>query len=154
MTVVFFFFWWRGWGGCFPGKESTCQCRRHRFNPWTGKIAPEEEMATHCSLLAWEIPWKEEPGGLQSTGSQRVRHDWVRLSNMPAPVNKRRAEPVRWGPRGAQTWNIDHLSLCRKKIYWPCFQARPTVDHIAENSRSSLCFRMGQITQRQVSEWT
>ena len=32
-------------------------------------------MATHSSVLAWEIPWMEEPGGLQSTGSQRVRHD-------------------------------------------------------------------------------
>ena len=35
----------------------------------------EEEMATHSSILAWRIPWTEEPGGLQSTGSQRVRHD-------------------------------------------------------------------------------
>ena len=34
-----------------------------------------EEMATHSSILAWEIPWIEEPGGLQSMGSQRVRHD-------------------------------------------------------------------------------
>ena len=35
----------------------------------------EEEMATHSSILAWRIPWMEEPGGLQSTGSQRVGHD-------------------------------------------------------------------------------
>ena len=35
----------------------------------------EEEMATHSSILAWRIPWTEEPGGLQSTGSQRARHD-------------------------------------------------------------------------------
>ena len=34
----------------------------------------EEEMATHCSILAWRIPWTEEPG-LQSIGSQRVRHN-------------------------------------------------------------------------------
>ena len=34
----------------------------------------EEEMATHSSILAWEIPWTEEPDGLQSTGMQRVRH--------------------------------------------------------------------------------
>ena len=34
-------------------------------------------MATHSSLLAWRIPWTEKPGGLQSTGSQRVGHDWV-----------------------------------------------------------------------------
>ena len=37
----------------------------------------EMEMATHSSILAWRIPWTEEPGGLQSTGSQRVGHDWV-----------------------------------------------------------------------------
>ena len=35
----------------------------------------EEEMATHSSILAWRIPQTEEPGGLQSMGSQRVRHD-------------------------------------------------------------------------------
>ena len=35
----------------------------------------EKEMATHSSILAWRIPWTEEPGGRQSTGSQRVRHD-------------------------------------------------------------------------------
>ena len=34
----------------------------------------EEEMATHSSILAWEIPWTEEPDGLQSIGSKRVRH--------------------------------------------------------------------------------
>ena len=35
----------------------------------------EKEMATHTSILAWRIPWTEEPGGLQSTGLQRVGHD-------------------------------------------------------------------------------
>ena len=35
----------------------------------------EKEMATHSSILAWRIPWTEEPGGLQSLGSQRVGHD-------------------------------------------------------------------------------
>ena len=35
----------------------------------------EEEMATHSSILAWRIPRTEDPGGLQSTGSQRVRYD-------------------------------------------------------------------------------
>ena len=35
----------------------------------------EEGMATHSSILAWKIPWTEEPGGLQSMGSQRVRYD-------------------------------------------------------------------------------
>ena len=44
------------------------------FDPWVGKIPLEEDMATHSSVLAWEIPWTEEPGGLQSMGLQRVRH--------------------------------------------------------------------------------
>ena len=35
----------------------------------------EEEMATHCSILAWEIPWTEDPGGLQFMGSQGVGHN-------------------------------------------------------------------------------
>ena len=37
--------------------------------------APEKEMATHSSILAWRIAWTEEPGGLPSMGSQRVRHN-------------------------------------------------------------------------------
>ena len=36
---------------------------------------PEKEMATHSNTLAWKSPWMEEPGGLQSMGSQRVGHD-------------------------------------------------------------------------------
>ena len=51
------------------GKEPACQgrrCRRLGFNPWVRKIPPEEEMATHSSILAWRISWTEEPGGLHS----------------------------------------------------------------------------------------
>ena len=40
----------------------------------------EKEMATHSSILAWEIPWTEEPGRLQSMGLQRVGHDWSDLA--------------------------------------------------------------------------
>jgi len=48
---------------------------------WVGSLGQEdpleEEMATHSSILAWEIPWTEETGRLQSMGSQRVRNDWA-----------------------------------------------------------------------------
>ena len=40
-----------------------------------GEDLLDESMATHCSILAWRIPWSEEPEGLQSMVSQRVRHD-------------------------------------------------------------------------------
>ena len=40
-----------------------------------GRLDPLEEGITHSSILAWRIPWTEEPGGLQSMGAQRVGHD-------------------------------------------------------------------------------
>ena len=40
-----------------------------------GEDPLEKETATHSSILAWRIPWTEEPGGLQSTGSQRIGHE-------------------------------------------------------------------------------
>ena len=67
----------RGFPGGASGKQLVCQRRRlkrHRFNPWFGKIPWSREMATHSSV-AWETPWPEEPGGLQSTASRRVGHD-------------------------------------------------------------------------------
>ena len=45
-------------------------------------------MATHSSILAWRIPWTEEPGGLQSTGSQRVRYYWSDLASTHTDSNR------------------------------------------------------------------
>ena len=63
----------------FPGgsdSKSVClQCRRPEFDPLVGKIPLKKEMATHSSILAWKIPWMEEPHRLQTMGSHRVRHD-------------------------------------------------------------------------------
>ena len=67
--------WW--WG--FPGDSvvknpPTMQETQVRS---LGQEDPQEEcMATHSSILAWRIPWAEEPGRLQSTALQIVRHDW------------------------------------------------------------------------------
>ena len=57
-----------------PAMQETCV----RFLGWEDPL--EKEMATHSSILAWEIPWTEEPGGLQSMGSQRVRQETEQLS--------------------------------------------------------------------------
>ena len=48
----------------------------------------EEDMATHSSVLAWRLPWTEEPGGLQSVGSQRVKHNWSDLAGTHALTHK------------------------------------------------------------------
>ena len=50
------------------------------FLCWKDPLA--EGMATHSSILAWRIPWTEEPGGIQSIGSQRVKHEWSDLACM------------------------------------------------------------------------
>ena len=50
--------------------------------PWVGEDPLEEGMATHSSILAWRIPWTEEPGGLQHIGSQRVGHNRSDLAHM------------------------------------------------------------------------
>ena len=57
---------------CLSGKESTCQCRGLRFHPWVGKI-PWRRKWQH--IVGWKIPWTEDPGGLQSKGSQRIGHN-------------------------------------------------------------------------------
>ena len=59
------------------GKEPTCQCRKHETQVWflSQVDTLKEGMAVYSSILAWRIPWTEEPGGPQSIGSQRVRHD-------------------------------------------------------------------------------
>ena len=54
---------------CLPAMRET-------WVPSLGRKDPlEKEMATPSSILAWRIPWTEDPGGLESTGSQSVRHD-------------------------------------------------------------------------------
>ena len=61
--------------GGLPGgsdsKESACNAGDEGLIPGSGRSL-EKEMATHSSILAWEIPWTEEPGGLQSMGSQKT----------------------------------------------------------------------------------
>ena len=55
------------------GKEPVCQSRRHETGPQSlgREDLLEEGMATHSRILAWRIPWTEEPGGLQSIDSQK-----------------------------------------------------------------------------------
>ena len=64
----------------FPAGKELSQVKNSPANAGdirdAGQEDPlEEGMATHSSILAWRIPWTEEPGGLQSMGSRRVGHD-------------------------------------------------------------------------------
>ena len=61
----------------------------------------EKGTATHSDILAWMIPWTEEPGGLQSTGLQRVRHDWATFTSLHWRL---------WSPRIATTQSLNFRS--------------------------------------------
>ena len=50
---------------------------RHEFDPWVKKISWRRKWQPSPVILAWNIPWTEDPGGLQSMGPQRVGHDLV-----------------------------------------------------------------------------
>ena len=70
----------------------------------------EKGMATHSSILAWKIPWTEEPVGLQSLGSQRVWHDWVAEHPHLRPkvglkLNVQKTKIMASGP--ITSWQID-----------------------------------------------
>ena len=60
--------------GGSDSKESACNVGDLGLIPELGRSL-KEGMVTHCSILAWRIPWTDEPGGLQSMGLQRVGHD-------------------------------------------------------------------------------
>ena len=67
--------------GGASGKEFACQCKRHRrlrFNSWVGKIPWRRKF--YSSILAGEIPWTEESGGLQSIALQKLGHNWSDLA--------------------------------------------------------------------------
>ena len=70
------------------GKESACQCRRQVWSLGQEDHL-EKEMATHSSILAWEIPWTEEPGGLQSWGSK----EWDMIEQLNNNNNNNNKSP-------------------------------------------------------------
>ena len=95
-----------GFPGGTSGKESTCHCKKGGFDPCPEEPM-EEETAPHSSILAWRISWAEDPGGLQSTGSQRG------------------TRPSRWArTQHAQFWN----SGCALAYSWKLAEGSKTAE--------------------------
>ena len=81
LNALFFMYHCWGFPGGSEGKASAAM--RETRIPSLGQEDPlEKEMATHSSILARRIPWAEEPGKLQSMGSQRVKHNWVTWAHL------------------------------------------------------------------------
>ena len=104
-----------GFPGGTSGKEPACQHRKPKrlgFNPWMGRspggrawqptpvFSPgeshgERSLVGYSSIFAWRIPWREEPGGLQSIGSHTIGHDWSDLA-CKANENHFKSEWSKW----------------------------------------------------------
>ena len=118
-----------GWGlSWWPrGKESACNAEdvemRVRSQSWEDPW--EKEMATHSCVLALKIPWTEEPGGLQSTRSQRIRlnDSSNNLGGLDEVVNTNATSTCLWAPEGAA--NICVLLLFHKWWVFPCERMMP-----------------------------
>ena len=97
-------------------------------------------MAPHSSTLAWKIPWMEEPGGLQSMGSLRVRHDWVTSLSLSC-IGEGNGNPLQCSclenPRNGRAWwaAVYGVAQSRTRVKWlnSIFkmnnQQCPTVEH-------------------------
>ena len=94
---------------------------RVRSLGWEGPL--DKEMATHSSILDWRTPWTEEPGGLQSMGSQRVRHDWV-TSNL-AWKSKAVSHLISVTGR-METSHLTSILYFNKHNLQPCFNFYPS----------------------------
>ena len=80
-------------------------------------ISLEKGMATHSSILAWRIPWTEEPGGLNSMGLQRVGHDWVTNTFTLFHTCARPTFKKKWAPRefGTDMYTLQYFKWITKK---------------------------------------
>ena len=125
------------------GKQSTCQCRRPGFNHWVGKI-PWRRMITHSSILAWEIPWTEETGWLQSMGSQKSQ---TQLSCYTSTKNS-----VTMGIKRMQRWNITFFFLFFFYMCSPSWSPLPPPSP-PDPSMSSQCTRSEHLSHASNLGW-
>ena len=94
-----------GFPGGSEGKAAACNAGDLGLIPGLGRSL-EKEMATHSSILAWRIPRMEEPGRLQSMGSQRVGHNWATSLSYKTVPNLRLALICIWGYRALPMQSI------------------------------------------------
>ena len=95
--AVFGLLLWLGW-------RIRLQCGGPGFDPWVGKI-PWRRTWQPIPVLAWRIPWTEEPGGVESMGLQRVKHDWPTKHSTAAAKSPQSCptlcDPIHGSPPGS-----------------------------------------------------
>ena len=112
-----------------------------------GGVSMEEVMATHASILAWEIPWTEEPSRLQSMGSQRVGHDWAHMHT----IWKKNLWPYIWFRKGRETrdqianisWIIEKAREIQKNTCFCFIDYAKAIDCVDHNKLWKILKKMG-----------
>ena len=108
----------------------------------------EKEMAAHSSIVAWKIPWTDEPGELQSMGLQRVRHDWATNTYTHTHTHthtRARARSHTPSQEPRDLWLKEHLCLRSRMVVICC---PPILDLI------NFAFQIGHLGQRIPWAWT
>ena len=157
LNICMCYIYYSGFPGGTSGKESICQCRRHKEAQvwslvWEDPL--EEGIATHSSILAWRIPWTEEPGGLQSKGLQRVKHNWsdsacahilhmyVLETTLESPLDCKELKPVNF--KGNQPW----IFIGRTDAEAPVLRPPDAKGQLTEKT-----LRLGKIEVKRRREW-
>ena len=129
-----------------PAKQET----QETWVWFLGQEAPlEKEMATHSSILAWKILWTEEPGRLQSTGSQRVGHNWGSMcmrtcarahthTHTLTATLKKIWRDLKFTVLGVRLWKISDLGNIK------------TVNKVLESETTLLCLNSILIEIREI----
>ena len=87
------------------------------WETWVQSLGWEDHLATQSSILAWRIPWTEEPGGLQFMGSQRVGHDWATsLTYKIIKLPFIRCQQMSWGRHWAKY--LLYIFQFRRTLRW------------------------------------
>ena len=109
-----------GYGGGLVSKESACNTGDPGSIPGSGR-SPGGGQDNHSNILAWRIPWRVEPGGLQSIVSQRVGHKWGNLACMQEGLNeetfKEQLQTEVWLELRNKTGDTISSDTCNKGSY-------------------------------------
>ena len=98
----------------FPGKSTGVGCRRHRFNSWSERSPGEGNGNPLSSILAWEIPWAEEPDGLQAYQA-RVTKSQICLKQLN---NNKHFFNKSFFAEFSGVWCFPEWITCKKMIVW------------------------------------
>ena len=123
-------------------KSISADCGEGKYSIYFKGQAGNMGSSPHSSTLAWKIPWTEEPGGLQSMGSQRVRHDWVTSLSLSC-IGEGNGNALQCSclenPRDGGAWWAAVYGVAQTRTDWRDLAAAAAA--VLQRPNSPMCFR-------------